>query len=314
MFQKILIPLDGTARAEEILSAVLPLTTASPSITLLAVLDAPTTPDAEVLEAIHDVRKKCLLYLYRVAENLRELGCHTTVDLIVGTPAESILEVQRTQEYDLVALSSHGRSGLQRLLKGSVAEAIIRHATTPVLVLKTDTEAPAQAEPIVPRRRPEAILVPLDGSPSAEQALDLAAGLARGTGAVLHLVRASPAITSGVGVQGDWHPGDPSGEREYLAQVTARMSVQCVSAAAFGPADQVLADYAQHHAVDLIVMNTHGRTGARRVLMGSVTESLLRTCRTPILVQRALVEAAQAETDDDDERPGGGFVRMVGYE
>jgi nucleotide-binding universal stress UspA family protein len=136
----------------------------------------------------------------------------------------------------------------------------------------------------------ERILVPLDGSILAEAAIDAALDLGRGTRPRLMLLRAAEAHMM---------PGtDPTDEQvavvreaeQYLAAVAERLSKRGVkdvdTSVWYGPAAASIIEATKLKKADLIVMSTHGRSGLGRLIMGSVTESVLRSTTTPICVVR----------------------------
>jgi len=137
----------------------------------------------------------------------------------------------------------------------------------------------------------ERILVPLDGSALAEAALDAALDLGRGGSPALMLLRAAEAHTL---------PGaDPTDEQvavvreaeEYVAAVADRLAKRGVTRVEtsvwYGPAAAAIIEAAKLKKADLIVMSTHGRSGLGRLILGSVTESVLRSTTTPICIVRA---------------------------
>lgn len=151
-FKRVLVPLDGSAVAE----GVLPLleSIAGPldlDVTLLRVLQ-PLPPEIIegtrhiVVENIAERFDEARRYLATIATALEATGVRVTIDVRRGEPVAEILEGVRSAKADLVAMTTHGRSGLGRLLFGSVAEAVLRHAEVPVFLMKlTEKAAAAQA-------------------------------------------------------------------------------------------------------------------------------------------------------------------------
>jgi nucleotide-binding universal stress UspA family protein len=147
------------------------------------------------------------------------------------------------------------------------------------------------------------ILVPLDGTRSGEQALPVAVNLARGSGATLHLVRIhvrperAPLSLEGMPViDGEADDRCRAAESAYLARIGERLARRSELSARIevldGPVDEVLAAYASSHAIDLIVMATHGRRGIARACLGSVADAVLRASRLPVITVRTDVETA----------------------
>jgi len=148
------------------------------------------------------------------------------------------------------------------------------------------------------------VIVPLDGSRTAEGALARATGIARSTGARLILLRAVQAHSF---PGADPIPAQVSAVREaeeYLASVAERLGALGVTeikrSVWYGPPAAAIVEAARFNHADMIVMTTHGRTGVGRLVMGSVTESVLRGTAVPILVVRD--DGAPLETPPGDVR------------
>jgi nucleotide-binding universal stress UspA family protein len=142
VYRRAIVPLDGSAVAETILPVLVDM--AAPldlEIVLLRVVQ-PTPP--VVMEASRHVliddaatrQAEALDYLAPLAADLRDRGVRTLTRVRRGQPADEILAAQREEQADLIAMSTHGRSGLGRLVFGSVAEDVLRRASVPVLLLR----------------------------------------------------------------------------------------------------------------------------------------------------------------------------------
>ncbi|HYB41436.1 MAG TPA: universal stress protein [Candidatus Methylomirabilis sp.] len=144
--KKILVPLDGSALAEEAIAKAIEFTrSAEPTLTLLRAAEAPTMPGVDPTDAQVTVVREAEEYLAGVAARLKARGI-TRVETSVwyGPAALSIVEAARYRKADLIVMSTHGRTGLGRLILGSVAESVLRGTTTPILLLRA-AEAPVQA-------------------------------------------------------------------------------------------------------------------------------------------------------------------------
>jgi nucleotide-binding universal stress UspA family protein len=150
---------------------------------------------------------------------------------------------------------------------------------------------------------PRNILVPLDGSAFGEGALPEARRIARGSNAVLHIVRvhvapsSAPLSLEGVPVTDpDQDDACWDAERAYVRRVRSRLGprskVPARIAVLPGPVAEALANYAAIHRVDLIVMSTHGRQGLARAWQGSVADALIRSCRLPVILVQPSGNAA----------------------
>jgi nucleotide-binding universal stress UspA family protein len=141
MYKKILVPLDGSELAEQILPLVIPLATEQQAE--LVLVRVPDVPDAESLtpetpramreHAEHDAAR----YLTRLGRDLRATGLHVQTQIRNGDAIYStLLDTANEVGADLIAMSTHGRSGLAQLVMGSVADDVVRHATLPILLIR----------------------------------------------------------------------------------------------------------------------------------------------------------------------------------
>jgi nucleotide-binding universal stress UspA family protein len=158
-------------------------------------------------------------------------------------------------------MGTHGRSGVDRYLLGSLAERTLRTAHVPVLAVREDSAH--GPEPAI-----EAVLLATDGGEGAERAADHAVAVAAATGAHLH------ALTV----------GDDGGPAERAAARAREAGVDATAAVRSGRPHEAIREYAEDHGADLVVVGTHGRSGVERVLLGSVAERVLRTATRPVLV------------------------------
>ncbi len=130
---RILVPLDGSARSEAVLEPVVDLARALQASLLL--LRVTHTPQA------------AQVYLEQVAQRLADLGVHSTLHVAGGDPVEEITRVARQSAVDLIALATHGRTGLTRLAAGSVATGTLQQGQRPVLIVRpSDLSGPDMAE------------------------------------------------------------------------------------------------------------------------------------------------------------------------
>jgi nucleotide-binding universal stress UspA family protein len=141
---KILVPLDGSRLAEGALRAAVSLAKNSPGavITLLRAAEAPTLSGADPTDAQVRVVREAEGYLESVAAGLKREGIGgVKTSVWYGPPAEAILESAEVTQPDLIVMSTHGRSGLGRLILGSVAESVVRGTRRPIMLLR-DGAAP----------------------------------------------------------------------------------------------------------------------------------------------------------------------------
>ena len=299
----IVVPLDGSALAEQALPYVrllAPLLHAG--VCLLRVIssaeiertrvytparrgDDRLAPDLRRRRlAGYAVRRRAQRYLAARAAELRADGLEVQLAVSAGAAPEAIVDTARRLSSSLIIMSSHGWSGLNRWAIGSVTDKVVQAAGTPVLVVRS--HPPRQAPAI---RR---VIVPLDGSDLARQALPLAAELAEAAHAELILFQAIPTTAEGFP-----YPPLPADalpamrekvcqELEALAGELRQRRMAVTPAVTFGYPAEAIVEEAQRRDADLIVMATHGRSGLRRWALGSVANKVLHATTRPLLLVR----------------------------
>ena len=242
-----------------------------------------------------------------VADEVASAGVRATPIVLRGQVSSALTDHLRSSEADLVVMTTHDRGRLERLLLGSVSGAVMRHAHIPALLLRahdsgTGTYTVADVEPDVQR-----ILVPLDGSPFSEQILAPATTLAHVMNASLTLFTViEPVLATAMlaaGIDGELaaplpsRPVDIEGEQERAAlesdaleRTAARirllnLSVDTQVVVDARPAHAIV-EYASRHRIDVIAMTTHGRGGLKRLVAGSVSESVLHAADVHMLLYR----------------------------
>jgi nucleotide-binding universal stress UspA family protein len=144
---KILIPLDGSKLAEQAVTKALEAAQGGgePTLFLLRAAEASTWLGTDATEEQVRVVGEAQEYLAAVATYLARQGFHKVKTAVwYGAPASAIVEAARVEKADLIVMTTHGRSGLGRLILGSVAEAVVRGTSTPILLLRADG-APVQS-------------------------------------------------------------------------------------------------------------------------------------------------------------------------
>lgn len=203
------------------------------------------------------------------------------------TPEQGILDYAAKVDADLIVMATHGRRGLAHWLDGSVAEGVARQATCPVLTMSPSV-ASASA-------RAARILVATDFSDTAYLACAHAVALARRHGAaidLLHVVEAQ--IEPGLpGTVIGWGPGTTrrfedarKALGEFVADLDATDLTITYHVVTDAPAHGIL-DAAERLGADLIVAGSHGRTGLRRLVLGSVAETLVQRAPCPVMIVKA---------------------------
>lgn len=343
MYTKILVPLDGSELSNAVLPHVRQVARCSHAdIVLLHVLPEPMrgvnglskamlerqladTPPVRAAMAGHwqpDVTHsatqtikpdlvereiEAYQFLNAIAAELAQSGIEAHTRVVIAEPDEAILDVAAAEGVDLIAMATHGRSGISRFLLGSVADRVVRHADAPVLLVRPTglSVGASQTSPLYRR-----ILVPLDGSELANTVLPYVRKLAVCTGAAVLLMQVVPepapevivtrtqfgweramssSIGSGSGELARWIEHATAAARDRLdavASVLTESGIRTETTVAVGRPAEAILDTAESQGVDLIAMATHGYGGIRRFLMGSVTDRVVRHAHTPVLVVR----------------------------
>jgi nucleotide-binding universal stress UspA family protein len=286
--KRILVPLDGSGLSE----AVLPLAEAlardyEASLLLVRALRPAGSPETEV-----EAQETAETYLRTVAAGLTGRGRSVDWKVWYDDPARAIADAARYNAIDLVVMSTHGRGGLSRLMLGSVAEALVRQAPVPVLLVRGELIW-----------RPGSfgkILVPLDGSELSEGVLPVAVGLAGPFDLAVELFRAvepMPAYAAAELSAGRTDAilrEEEASAREYLAKLATPLEARGLRierSVATTPAVDGIVRRARDGGAGLIAMTTHGRSGVSRLLFGSVAERVLRAAPVPVLLWKAPAES-----------------------
>jgi nucleotide-binding universal stress UspA family protein len=214
------------------------------------------------------------------------------------SPTEAINDHARAHDVDLVVMGTHGRKGVNRLLSGSVAEAVVRQAPCPVFTVLADEDDPAP--PTIDR-----VLAPIDLSEQSSLVVDHAAGLSEAYSApldLLHVVEESAYPTVyGIDPLTPSLPDVQDRAREALETLADRIDTapEMIHAHVLsGYAARDIVEFAKEHAADLIVMATHGRTGLERFLIGSVAEKVVRRAPCPVFTIKSFGKSLVSATDD----------------
>jgi nucleotide-binding universal stress UspA family protein len=303
----IIVPLDGSALAEQVLPYVRLLAgmlgadirllhvltddestgmIAAGGVPRMTTVGMPATYPELWRRARELLREQAEIYLESQIVALRAEGFQAASEVRAGVPYRSIAECAEAAPEPLIVMATHGYGGLRRWAVGSVADKVIQAARVPVFLVRSRDGAPDGVPPF------KRILVPLDGSELATAALELALELARGAGAELILLRAverqPPYMTAQI-----LRRNQATAELSALvSQLGSQAPVTPVVAADYSDAAEAIVEEAARRRADLIVMATHGYGGVQRWLLGSVADKVLQAAPAPLLLVRPRAEAA----------------------
>jgi nucleotide-binding universal stress UspA family protein len=282
MFEKVLVPVDGSEFGDRVLTQVRRvLLTKGARVFLVRVI--PET-------GVSSLEDEPVVHLQRLKAALERDGVHVETRLLTGETASSILDLADDVKPSLIALSTHGRTGLKRWIRGSVAERLLHRSRFPLLLV--NPFATGGSNELAFRR----ILVPLDGSLESSKILPFVHDLARtyeSEVVLAHVLDFPPDLAQGepLAVVAAEAQASLRAEaetmlahwRKTLGGVSVRLAVTWGS-----PAAELL-DMAEREKADLVALTTHGRSGTSRWLYGSVAELVLHHVHSPILVLRTAV-------------------------
>lgn len=305
MYTKILVPLDSSKTAEQVLPYIQALSTSDGELHLVSVVEpnmysyAFASSESAVREKIQAIiHNELESYLANLCADLQAQGYRVKSWVARGDAAQTIADVATKVEADLIAMTTHGRTGLARWALGSVADRVIHIAHQPIFLVRMNGTPPMSYSI-------RQILTPLDGSTLAEDALAHAERIARQSGASLFLLRVLEPLGTwqkALLVEQGYDEAALEKERDeeahrYLAQVHARLHAvkienryQVYSGGAANAILQIL----DKEPIDLVVMSTHGLSGYSRWVYGSVASKILHNSTCPLLLLRS-VEVTQGE-------------------
>ncbi len=310
MYKRILVPLDGSARAERAIPVAVRIARAlGGSIILLRVATAPvdtgkySSTSGYVEEAADTDLAGAASYLENIAGSDQLAGIKTEIKTFIGAVAPAILSASQSFHANIIVMCSHGYTGFKRWTLGSVADKVTRHSPIPVFVLREGGPMPATAEHQTVRA-----LVAVDGSSLSETVFEpaayLAAALAEATSqqGALHLLRVVDLPASGGKFKSDAHIDTGLKEQvkhedeAYLATLVHRLSEDgdlahldlAITSSVEADPDiaEAIVKKSEQEKFDFIAIATHGRGGMQKWALGSVAGRVLHATSLPLLIMR----------------------------
>jgi nucleotide-binding universal stress UspA family protein len=289
MIGKILCPVDYSAPSQAALRVAARIAAAHGSELVVAhafhfaaVAAVNETPlPATSIQLVQDDERRGL---EAAVHEARQLGAtKVTSEFLEGSPWHELVELGIAQQVDLIVIGTHGRTGLKRLVVGSVAEKVVRHAASSVLVVRANPDGPTF----------DHVLCPVDLSEDTSQIVERAEQLAQPNGIGIDLLHALqlPLAASGDPLLADHITAMDARAtaqlERYADEVRNRKRVGVRSEVLTGnPSELILAKAEEDRTIDLIAVGSHGRTGLKRLVMGSVAENLVRHAPCSVLVVR----------------------------
>ncbi len=287
MYERILVPLDGSGRAEH----ALPYAewVAKKLGSMVTLITACGLEDPMV--------RPLTVYLEKQTEDLQKSGINADCSCVVGDIAEEILKVAEKNRVGLIIMTSRGASGTARWALGGVALKVVLHTSTPILLVRTAERHAARLDEGV-----RSILVPLDGSPVAESILPHISDLALATGLEVVLMQVTvpigyPAVARD-NVEAGKHEADVKKLNEnrqaatefYLSEREKELAAKGVKVKTVSlsgkQASNVILDYISDNPIGMTALATHGFSGISKWAFGSVAIDVLEGSTRPLLLLR----------------------------
>lgn len=329
MFERILVPLDGSLRAEQAIPIAAKIARSSGgSVILLRVVTHPIESAAYVVqvpsltEQMLDARHaKAEDYLTTIAASDALVGVTTSRMVADSIPAQTILSAARLQKVNLIVMCSQGVSGLTHWALGSVAQKVVRHSPVPVLVLRENDAALT----VTDEKKGMQMLVPLDGSELAESiimpAAQLCAALSTPAQGTMVLTQVYPLPSEeGFEVQDITISQQKeamiamylSSVKERLQELATELHLRVTTNVTSGvDVAQSLVEEAEHGIpqenseqflpFDIIAMATHGRDGSDFWVFGSIAERVFSATKLPLLIVRPQRKASSGSEQDTED-------------
>ncbi len=281
MYDRILVPLDGSALAAQILPYVHTLSHAMQvPLELMRIIDP--VPEA-LSDPAHGLYLDQLATTFRnqAEDSLREyvrslehLDVEVSYSAHEGGAASTIVSEAENTQGTLIAMSTHGRSGVGRWVMGSVTDKVLHASSRPLLIVRGRPEEAAEFH-----AKMESIVVPLDGSALAERVLPHAVAISRALGARIRLVSVIPSEQS------------HAHEEDHLRQMGERLVQDGAHSfephVLHGEPARAIVDMTHDYPHALVAITTHGRSGIGHWVLGSVTDRVVRYSGSPVLVVRS---------------------------
>ena len=274
MGQHVLLATDGSDVAS---------TAVEQGLSIAAQLDA-TVHVVSVLEsdeqADEAARARRREIVEAVEDDAADRGIAAVTNVPTGDPGRTILEYADDNGIDLVVLGTHGRTGLQRWLMGSVATLVVREARCPVLTVNADVTDVAHDV--------EDVLLATDGRPGVETAVEYGLDLADAYGATVHAMYVVNDVHSRLNRV--LEAFEEIGERSTsdIAERAGERGLEVSRSIERGLPHEEIAAYATDHDVDLVVVGTESRSGLDRMAAGSVSHRFIAGSPVPVLSARTL--------------------------
>lgn len=293
MYDRIVIAVDGSDEAAHAARRGLELADAfDAAVEAIHVVEQNALRLTRTSDERTRLRDRGAALLDEIEEVASEVGPSVSTALVEGKPAVRISEFVTEADADLVVVGRQGLTGVRRRLVGGVTEAVLHRSPVPVLVVP---DGGSVAEAAAGYQR---ILLPTDGSETAEDAVPHGQAVGRNYGSTVHVLnvvdlQAAGGVFNAGGLDSEFVERLETSGREAVGRVAdeigdaapeieVRTAVE--QSTSFNGVAAGIREYVENNGIDLIVMSSHGRSNLERQVLGSVASTVLRTVDVPVLV------------------------------
>ncbi|MFA4835291.1 MAG: universal stress protein [Dehalococcoidia bacterium] len=293
MYNRILVPLDGSTTAEMVLPYVEEIAARYGAAVYLVSVSEMTNANLDnVYRPYLDRLMTQVEYDLGNFKAKKETAVYTNV--LTGKAAAEIVRYAEENDINLIAMTASGSSGEGPLLLGNIAAKVLRATSRPVLLVKN----PAAGEAIKQKGLIRKVLVPLDGSELGESAIPQVEALAKALDIEVILLQivepiiiaSMPDVATVAAPTARQEASRQTAVLDYLDKIEMglrKSGLSVSSALRSGSAAQEIISFADENNIDLIAMSTHGRSGIGRWVFGSITDKVLHAGNIPVLTVRA---------------------------
>jgi nucleotide-binding universal stress UspA family protein len=308
MFHSILVPLDGSTFSEHALPLALTIAQRAGATVELVHVSGPadqtylpnvlSEDSDDISAAVH-----AQLYLNRLAATISatwHVPLKTTI--LDGQVVPALTHLVETSSTDLLVMTTHSRNALVRMVLGSVADALVRSLSLPILLMRPLQTQPDLTQPVPDLQQ---VLIPLDGSALAESILEPAIALGSLFGAKYTILQAMNVPLLGYALSAQTPEIDQQvlntwrlEAQSYLQQITHRLcqrNLPTEPAITLNNPPNGILEYAKLHPISMVALTTHGRSDLTRLLLGSTADAIIRDSHLPVLVCRPPAPIAVVE-------------------
>ncbi len=282
MYEKILVPLDGSEVAEQAMPYVERLAQKLKSEVILMTVCLPGDPLERALAE----------YIERRAEKIQSLGVKTRSLCIEGDPAASIINFAEKNKIGLIIISTHGHGGISNWPLGSIAGKVVQRSNIPVFLVRSSQPGKAPADDKLGK-----ILITLDGSVFSEAIIPYAEKLAKSMNCKVTLLR---VIEQAKLPQLAAYRDREKYEKDFMAKMEreaeryldkketalAGKDIKVNSTFLIGKPVETILQYSEEKSVNLIALTTHGFSGITKWAYGSVASKIIEGSPKPVLLVR----------------------------